>query len=83
MCGHHWPWRIAYALERSFTTSKKIFDLPYEDKMKAPHPDGLVPHRGYSGPGREQVHGSEGAKTDNKVKKRELQKYSDYKVGSL
>ncbi|KAJ3543706.1 hypothetical protein NM208_g3441 [Fusarium decemcellulare] len=40
-------------LTEAFATSKKFFDLPYQDKMKAPHPDAPVPHRGYSGPGRE------------------------------
>ncbi|KUL90404.1 hypothetical protein ZTR_01981 [Talaromyces verruculosus] len=27
-------------LQKAFQTSKTFFDLPYEDKMKAPHPDG-------------------------------------------
>ncbi|KAI5861033.1 hypothetical protein GGS23DRAFT_205663 [Durotheca rogersii] len=34
--------------------SRKFFDLPYEEKAKANHPNGIVPHRGYSGIGREK-----------------------------
>lgn len=34
--------------------SKRLFDLSLEDKMKAPHPEGMTPHRGYSGFGRER-----------------------------
>ncbi|KAJ4317072.1 hypothetical protein N0V84_007525 [Fusarium piperis] len=40
-------------LAEAFATSRNFFDMPYEDKMKAPHPDTPIPHRGYSGPGRE------------------------------
>ncbi|CAF9917161.1 hypothetical protein IMSHALPRED_003480 [Imshaugia aleurites] len=36
-------------LERAFDMSKKLFDLPLEDKLKAPHPKIMTPHRGYSG----------------------------------
>ncbi|KAF1978149.1 putative leucoanthocyanidin dioxygenase [Bimuria novae-zelandiae CBS 107.79] len=42
-------------LEEAFQVAHKFFDLPYEDKMKAPHPDGPIPHRGYSGSGRERA----------------------------
>src|SRR5690348_5090822 len=40
-----------------FATTKKLFDLPYEEKMKAPHPAGITPHRGYSGIGKENAGG--------------------------
>jgi len=39
--------------------SKKLFDLPHEDKMKAPHPGAPMPHRGYSYPGFEKVYSNE------------------------
>ncbi|KAK0655737.1 hypothetical protein B0T16DRAFT_499786, partial [Cercophora newfieldiana] len=39
-----------------FSWSRKLFDLPVEEKMKAPHPDGPMPHRGYSGIGKEKVY---------------------------
>lgn len=44
-----------HEIETALAWSKKLFDLPYEDKMKAPHPPGNMPHRGYSGIGREKV----------------------------
>lgn len=34
-------------LRDAFAMAKKLFDLPYSDKMKAPHPDSFRPHRGY------------------------------------
>jgi isopenicillin N synthase-like dioxygenase len=42
-------------LAEAFGWSKKLFDLSYEEKMKAPHPDGSAVHRGYSYPGLEKV----------------------------
>ena len=36
-------------LERAFTTSQRFSALPLEEKLKAPHPEGMTPHRGYSG----------------------------------
>lgn len=41
-------------LGQAFAVSTQLFDLPYEEKMKAPHPDALIPHRGYSYVGREK-----------------------------
>ena len=52
-------------LASAFAFVKKLFDLPLEDKMKAPHPAGHFPHRGYSGVGMEKVyhhHGTEDTK---------------------
>lgn len=67
-------------LERAFTMSNRLFDLPLEDKLKAPHPEGMTPHRGYSGIGREQG-GAKGAlDTDDQGTKDLLLKASDYKV---
>lgn len=42
-------------LAQAFTLSKRLFDLPREEKMQAPHPPGWTHHRGYSWPGLEKV----------------------------
>lgn len=34
-------------LQEMFATMQKLFDLPTSEKMKAPHPAGMMPHRGY------------------------------------
>lgn len=63
--------------------TKKLFDLPYEDKMRAPHPPGPMPHRGYSGIGKEKVYSKDDLEANSaegdvgKV----LRKISDFKVG--
>lgn len=67
-------------LAKAFATSKELFDLPYEDKMKAPHPDGPTPHRGYSGTGRERAAAKIEAETEDETKKEEYAKTTDIKV---
>ena len=67
-------------LAEAFSTTKALFDLPLEDKMKAPHPNGVTPHRGYSGTGREKGTGKGATDTDDQLRKEELIKISDYKV---
>ncbi|KAI0107122.1 hypothetical protein GGR51DRAFT_516341 [Nemania sp. FL0031] len=42
-------------LEEAFSWSRRLFDLPLEKKMLAPHPPGPNVHRGYSWPGLEKV----------------------------
>ncbi|KAL4977503.1 hypothetical protein BDW66DRAFT_34069 [Aspergillus desertorum] len=42
-------------LDEAFEWTKRLFALPQEDKMKAPHPEGWAVHRGYSWPGLEKV----------------------------
>ena len=42
-------------LDETFKWVKKLFALPEEEKMKAPHPEGWELHRGYSWPGLEKV----------------------------
>ena len=37
-------------LREAFDWSKKLYSLPHSEKMKAPHPDGPLPHRGSSLP---------------------------------
>lgn len=34
-------------LQQAFGWSKRMFGLIHDEKMKAPHPDGPVPHRGW------------------------------------
>lgn len=45
----------AATLRDVISKSKKFFDLPLEEKKTVDHPDGIVPHRGYSGTGRENT----------------------------
>ena len=75
--GHGVPMAL---LAESFNITKKLFNLPLEDKMKAPHPDGLTPHRGYSGLGREKGAGKAATDTDDQVRKEQLSRITDYKV---
>ena len=75
--GHAVPTKL---LEEAFALSTRLFDLPLEDKMKAPHPDGTTPHRGYSATGREKAAGKAAADTDDEARKEELLKITDYKV---
>ncbi|KAJ0420160.1 hypothetical protein BJY00DRAFT_301771 [Aspergillus carlsbadensis] len=42
-------------LDDAFDCIKRLFALPEEEKMKAPHPEGWAVHRGYSWPGLEKV----------------------------
>jgi len=42
-------------IEAMFELSKKLFSLPMETKMLAPHPPSGTHHRGYSKPGLEKV----------------------------
>ena len=65
-------------LAEAFAVTKKLFDLPYEEKMKAPHPDGPTPHRGYSGTGRERAAAKTEAEDWENLKGEE--KITDYKA---
>lgn len=72
-------------LREAFEWSKKLYLLSHEDKMKAPHPAGSIPHRGYSHPGLEKVYSKaemngEDAKDTNGES---LRKIMDHKVWSL
>ncbi len=73
-----------HEIEEALGWTKRLFDLPYQEKMKAPHPPGPVPHRGYSGLGLEKVYSPDDVQTvqahsggDVGV---ELRKISDFKV---
>lgn len=64
-------------INEALAWAKKLFKLPYEEKLKAPHPPESMPHRGYSAIGKEKVYdfGNEDG--------REQRKISDFKVGRL
>lgn len=51
-------------LQDAFRWSKKLFDLPHDEKMKAPHPESAIPHRGYSAPGIEKVYSKDDLERD-------------------
>ena len=67
-------------LDRAFAVSKSLFDLPLQDKLKAPHPEGTTPHRGYSGVGRERAGAKGASDTDDEETREALLKTVDYKV---
>lgn len=67
-------------IEAAFAWSKKFFDLPVQDKMKAPHPDGPSVHRGYSHPGLEKVSQEIGPDDELGSRARALRQVADYKV---
>ncbi|KAF2968201.1 hypothetical protein GQX73_g5399 [Xylaria multiplex] len=68
-------------IDQALNWTKMLFDLPYEDKMKAPHPPGSIPHRGYSGIGKEKVysHDDVTADEDESDVGKSLRKISDFK----
>ncbi|KAI0843506.1 Clavaminate synthase-like protein [Hypoxylon sp. FL0890] len=69
-------------IQEALAWTKRLFDLPYEDKMKAPHPPGPMPHRGYSEIGKEKVYSQADVKvydTDGNDVAQELRKISDFK----
>ena len=70
-------------LKRAFEMSRKLFDLPMEEKMKAPHPKGPTPHRGYSAPGKEKAFTKEDLETDDEAHRESLRKIMDCKAREL
>ncbi|KAM5346359.1 hypothetical protein ACJ41O_009364 [Fusarium nematophilum] len=66
-------------LRHAFELAKTFFDMPYEEKMKAPHPDAPVPHRGYSGPGREVVAAKTAREMTDEAKRELYSKTTDFK----
>ncbi|ETS83524.1 hypothetical protein PFICI_05400 [Pestalotiopsis fici W106-1] len=62
--------------------TQKLFRLSYDEKMKARNPPGPMPHRGYSGTGKEKVYSKEDVellKNDSGDVGKGLRKISDYK----
>ncbi|KAI0435635.1 oxidoreductase-like protein [Xylaria telfairii] len=43
-------------IDEALALTEVLFDLPYADKMRAPHPPGPIPRREYSGIGREKFY---------------------------
>jgi isopenicillin N synthase-like dioxygenase len=66
-------------LRQAFAVSTQLFGLPYADKMKAPHPNGHTPHRGYSGTGRERGAVKTAKETDDEDLKQQYTSTADYK----
>ena len=66
----------------AFAWTKRLFDLPVEEKMKAPNPPGNMPHRGYSGIGKEKIYSPDdlGRHTGKANVGQQLRKISDFKV---
>lgn len=74
-------------LDEAFSWSKKLFDLPEDKKMLAPHPPGPDVHRGYSWPGLEKVSQyvhQDGADSDDEdAQLRQVQDCKEsYEIGS-
>lgn len=69
-------------IDDAFTWARKLFALPLEDKMKAPHPVDALPHRGYSSPGAEKVYSKEERDRDAAAGStgKELRRIEDHKV---
>ena len=71
-------------LDDAFSWVKRLFDLPLDDKMKAPHPAAPMPHRGYSGLGLEKVYSKAEIDMDSQARsgdvEKGLRKISDFKV---
>ncbi|KAI0179225.1 Clavaminate synthase-like protein [Hypoxylon sp. FL1284] len=72
-------------LDEAFGWSRKLFDLPEEKKMLAPHPPGPFVHRGYSWPGLEKV-SQDIIKDGEEAKEADNRKIADvkesYEIGS-
>ncbi|KAK4220664.1 hypothetical protein QBC38DRAFT_172271 [Podospora fimiseda] len=69
-------------IDEAFIWTKKLFDLPTSEKMKAPHPASNMPHRGYSGLGQEKVYSKDDVSTqsaDTGKVGEQLRKISDFK----
>ncbi|KAG8529083.1 uncharacterized protein KY384_005718 [Bacidia gigantensis] len=73
-------------LAAAFDMSKKLYNLPKEKKMLAPHPPGFAVHRGYSWPGLEKVSNAMGDEEDKDEEIDKLRSVSDvkesYEIGS-
>ena len=67
-------------LEEAFDVSRRLYSLPYEDKMKAHNSYTPIPRRGYSGLGKDAVAYLATAKADNPTLKEDLDAATDYKV---
>ncbi|MCJ1355459.1 MAG: hypothetical protein MMC33_005451 [Icmadophila ericetorum] len=68
-------------LEEALEWTKQLYDLPLEDKMKAPHPPTPTPHRGYSPIGLEKVYSKQEASKEDLEESRgeSVRKIMDFK----
>lgn len=71
-----------HVLDEALKWSQIFFDLPQDDKLKAPHPEGWAVHRGYSRPGLEKVSQEMSADNDQEQVERvkQLREIPDFKV---
>lgn len=67
-------------LQAAFSTMRRLFDLPLEEKMKAPHPDGMRPHRGYLATAKEKSGKLGAVWTSDEDEKAFFAKAIDWKV---
>lgn len=68
-------------VSEALSWTKRLFDLPTTSKMKAPHPPGNMPHRGYSGLGQQKVYSPDDVQAlgNDKKARQELRKVMDFK----
>lgn len=70
-------------LGQAFKMTKQLYDLPREEKMKAPHPPTWAHHRGYSWPGLEKVSSVKSDGKDDGEVVGKLREIGDFKVIGL
>lgn len=72
----------AQMLQEAFDWTRKLYELPLDDKMKAPHPPTPTPHRGYSPIGLEKVYSKQEASKADREESRgqSVRKIMDFKV---
>lgn len=66
-------------VDRAFAISRRLYDLPRQQKLQAPHPPGWAHHRGYSWPGLEKVSAAR-SKNDDQALVDDLRRIIDCKV---
>ncbi|KAI1129034.1 Clavaminate synthase-like protein [Nemania abortiva] len=72
-----------HEIDEALSWARKLFALPYEEKMKAPHPVGNIHHRGYSGIGQEKVYMQDDLETQGSQGLRKISDYKEsYEIGS-
>ncbi|KAI0101539.1 hypothetical protein GGR51DRAFT_563440 [Nemania sp. FL0031] len=72
-----------HEIAESLSWARKLFALPYEEKMKAPHPASNAHHRGYSGIGQEKVYMQDDLQTQGSQGLRTTSDYKEsYEIGS-
>ena len=67
-------------LQKAFDLAKRLFDLPKEEKIKAPRPEDVMVQRGYIAPNQEKTSGKTAVEAKNAEQKEAAKKIMDYKV---